>query len=181
MKMTFDILSGSKHFKNLRNVKMDFSTQLNRGGNIVMKDISEGIGFGRDINGKPFKKLSPNTVASKRAKGSPTPRTALSDEGVMKNTYIKKRASRHSQECIVTAPKSRAKIGQYHQQGTAPYTIVPKKAKLLSFVTQEGRVFAKKVNHPGLPKREWFGISQKAQDKIVKAMMEEIDAIIRRI
>jgi phage gpG-like protein len=42
----------------------------------------------------------------------------------------------------------------YLHFGTAPYVILPKRARLLRFVGSDGNiVFAKRVNHPGLPAR----------------------------
>ena len=41
-------------------------------------------------------------------------------------------------------------------------------------------VITNKVNHPGLPKREWFGISKKAEQRIVKMIGLEIEREIKR-
>jgi len=43
-----------------------------------------------------------------------------------------------------------------HEFGRAPYTIVPKKANILSFLIGGKRVFARKVDHPGLRPRPFL-------------------------
>ncbi|MEB3207326.1 MAG: hypothetical protein VKK63_00225 [Synechococcus sp.] len=55
----------------------------------------------------------------------------------------------------------------YQEEGTRPYTIVPRKARVLSWVGQDGnRAFAKKVKHPGLKARHMFrtAIEERSQD-----------------
>ena len=50
------------------------------------------------------------------------------------------------------------KYMSYQQTGTDPYTITPKNAPMLVFMGSNGSlVFAKKVNHPGLPARPFIG------------------------
>ena len=66
-------------------------------------------------------------------------------------------------------------VGGFHQAGTRPYTITPKKAKFLRFKTASGVVYTKKVNHPGLPKREWFGISKTAEQRVLKMVGDRIE------
>lgn len=51
---------------------------------------------------------------------------------------------------IVTANTPYAK---YVEVGTAPHTIVPKRAKVLAFKSGGSMVFTKKVNHPGFSGR----------------------------
>ena len=58
--------------------------------------------------------------------------------------------------------------------------ITPKKAKKLSFKTAGGWVHTNKVNHPGLPKREWFGISKDAEKQCINLMEERIERELRR-
>jgi phage gpG-like protein len=50
---------------------------------------------------------------------------------------------------------SRHKIAQWHHEGTAPYTIKVKDARVLAakLVTGKMRFFGKQVNHPGLVSR----------------------------
>lgn len=44
-----------------------------------------------------------------------------------------------------------------HEYGTKPFTIRPRKASVLRFVGRNGPVFARFVNHPGLPARRPIG------------------------
>lgn len=75
-------------------------------------------------------------------------------------------------------------VGDYHRQGTAPYTINPKKGTTLSWdVGDIQMAYAKQVNHPGLPKREfiaWYKEDEKrkiirnVKRDLVKKMNEEL-------
>lgn len=48
---------------------------------------------------------------------------------------------------------SNVKYAAAHEYGTKPYTIRPKNKKALRFSGRHGPVFAKLINHPGLPAR----------------------------
>lgn len=89
-----------------------------------------------------WKPLSPNTIA---AKGHNRP---LYVTGRLRGSMVYK-----------VIPGARVQVGSddpnagYQHFGTRPYRIVPVRAKVLSFVTSAGRVFASSVNHPGIPAR----------------------------
>lgn len=147
--------------------KLKMHNEINIIASIIKKDITDGVNQGVDINGNPFKPLSPNTIA---AKGHDKP---LIDTGLMKKVYIKPRAKKGRPRASIIPPKgkNRTEIGGYHNEGTKPYKIVPKKKSgMLAFKTKDGMVYTKSVNHPGLPKREWFGISKRAEAKIKKQL-----------
>jgi len=63
-----------------------------------------------------------------------------------------------------------AKQARWHQFGTDPYTIKPRSGSVLRFGGPDGVVFARAVNHPGLPARPFLGLS--AQDE------SDIDALV---
>jgi hypothetical protein len=141
---------------------------VNRVADIIVKDIKEGITkHSQDIHGKPFKPLSPNTVLKK---GHSKP---LLDEGKMKNVYVRKRASKgkHIAE-IGLNERDRGEVSRIHNEGTKPYTIVPKSAQNLVFETTGGVVFTKLVKHTGVPKREWWGVSKRVE-KTAQKMVNE--------
>ena len=137
---------------------------------MIVKDIKTGVQQGVDVNGRPFQQLSENTIASKNEKGQPN--TPLIATGKMLEVYTSPKATRTNLVANVIPPKGkdRTTIGFYHNEGTDPYTITPKSAKMLAFKGQDGMIFTKKVNHPGLPKREWFGISEQVLGKIRKML-----------
>ena len=139
---------------------------------IIQHDIKRGIDAGIDINGKPFKKLAPGTVHSKRAKGFAEPRKALVAKGTMRRLppvrYTGKGGSTPS--AMISVAKSRKEIGKFHQVGTVPHVIRAKKKhnRLGPMFGQRGdKSFATgSVQHPGNPVREWFGISKRAKVRI---------------
>lgn len=53
-----------------------------------------------------------------------------------------------------------ATYARWHQEGTGPYVILPRKGKALAFPGAGGGTLARrKVNHPGLPARPFMGLS----------------------
>lgn len=115
-----------------------------------------------------WKPLSPNTIA---AKGHNRP---LYVTGKLKDSMIYK-----------VIPGARVQLGSddpnavYHHFGTRPYTIVPVRAKVLSFITQAGRVFASKVNHPGIPARPILPRSSQAKQIAKDAANAHIKKVAR--
>lgn len=103
-------------------------------------------------SGTPWKK-------SRRAKeqGGQT----LSDTGRLRNsiTFL---AGKDSVAIGTSVP-----YGKYHQFGTAPYVILPKSKKVLKFTIGGKVIFAKRVNHTGLPKREFLGLSEQDKTQII--------------
>lgn len=59
----------------------------------------------------------------------------------------------------------------HHHFGTKPYTITPKSKKALAF----GGVVVKKVNHPGLPARPFFGLNDADNDEILQLLTEHLE------
>ena len=159
----------SKKLKVIKRIdwdKLQIHNEINIIADMVKSDIEAGVNTGIDINNSPFQELSPNTIA---AKGHRKP---LIDTGLMKKVYVSPLATKNNLVANVIPPKSknRTNIGMYHNEGTQPYQIKPKSKGVLSFMTANGRVNTKLVNHPGLPKREWFGISERVLKKIRKML-----------
>lgn len=67
--------------------------------------------------------------------------------------------------------------GLFQEEGTRSYTIVPKSARVLSWVGGDGvRRFSKKVQHPGLPARQMFRTAlQEKQDEYQQALIDAAD------
>lgn len=169
----------------LRKVRFDFSKQLNDFADAVVLDHKTRLQHGQGVDMKPMAKLKGSTIASKRFKRRKKPRVPLYGTGLMSKVYVKKRASKSQQRAIVIPPKKRAEIGKYHQYGTSgPYPIRPKppKTKLGPIFTDRGEMtFRKKVMHPGLKKREWFGITIKQEKVGLRLISNEIERQLRRV
>ena len=155
-----------KIIKNINWDKLEMFNEINIIADVIILDIKNGVRMGTDIRGNQFQELASSTLFAKKLNNQPT--TPLYGTGLMHKVFKNPSATKSSLIARVSVPKSknRTNIGMYHNEGTDPYVITPKKAKLLSFPTRGGRVRTKRVNHPGLPKREWFGISEVALDKI---------------
>lgn len=113
----------------------------------------------------PWAKLRPNTVAGRRKKTS----LVLQDTGQLRQSY---QMNFNGEQVVIGSADSKA---LWHGEGTKPYTIRPKNAKVLAFIVAEGGhkvpfafsstttrhtfkkgqmlAFAKEVHHPGLPAR----------------------------
>jgi hypothetical protein len=64
----------------------------------------------------------------------------------------------------------------FQEAGTKPYTIVPKRASVLSFMVGGERVFAKKVKHPGLRARKMFETAlREKQPDYNQALLQAVD------
>jgi len=173
-------LAVKKYVKDLENrVRLGLPHLINSMARAIKKDIAYGIRYGLDIQGKPFQPLSPSTIQSKRrqmrykgarAQPLPYPRLALFATGRMQNVILKETARSDCLRARLVMPQSRQEIGVYHNEGTRPYTILPKTKKVLGpiYSARGQKYFAQKVHHPGLPKREWFGISVRAKVAISK-------------
>ena len=156
-----------KKFSNILNVR----EALTLVGMDLLNEIHENfeVGGGRSGFGAKWKKLSPNTLANR------TGSTPLKRSGDLKRTYNFDVSGNH------VDVGSNSKIAAIHNDGTDPYTIRPKNKKLLSFkVAAGGQVFAKEVNHPGLPKRQQLPsitgarrISRKAMNVYIKTKLRK--------
>ena len=118
--------------------------------------------------------MSKHTVAG-RLKGR---KRILQDKGLLRQSVISRSGPGNIRKFTRDSLKmgTRQKTAVWHQRGTKPYTIVPKSKKALSFMTTSGRVFAKKVNHPGLAARPFLMIQtqdEEAMTKVTLAHMAE--------
>ena len=169
-----------KYF-DLKRINLDFHKELNRVGEDVVKDHIDRLNGGQGVDGRQLKSLTPSTIHAKKHKGSPNPRTPLVDTGMMKKIYVNKKATRTDQETTIIPAKKRAKIGAIHQEGTKPYSIHVKKAKALGalFNSRGDMYFSKSVDHPGHPKREWFGLTKKIEAKADRLMQLALERKLR--
>ena len=162
------------------NANWDVSQTVNLMADVVVSEIRSGLDTKTDIKGKKFKRLKLSTVKSKKFEGYAKPSTPLFATGRMREIYVKKKATKTNLRAIVSPAQDRLKIGVYHNKGTSPYKIRPKKkGGVLVFQGSEGTVFAKSVNHPGLPQREWFGISDKAYRRMQRMFNSKLALLLR--
>ena len=147
--------------------KVKAADLINEIADEVKKDHSRRIDKGEDINGT-LKSLKASTIAKKQSDGMLKPSTPLYATGKMSKLKDYKRATDKDLTAIVGVRESRQDIATYHQEGTSGYKITPKNATHLSFVTENGVQIRKSVNHPGVPKREWFGLTKEMESKADK-------------
>lgn len=91
----------------------------------------------------PWKPLSPNTIASRRGGNA----KILRDTGRLAQSFT------YNVMGNKVSVGTNLKIAEYHNFGTGPFQIRPNTGKMLKFRTASGMVFARKVNHPGIPRR----------------------------
>ena len=138
----------------------------------VVMTRSFALNFKNEGRPNRWKQLSPNTVAGRR-KGS---KRILQDKGRLRMSTLSKSAQGNITHFSKDSLKmgSRLKIAPFHQYGTRPYTIVPRNAKALSFMTAGGRIFAKRVKHPGLNARPFVMIQREDEETLMKAALDHM-------
>jgi phage gpG-like protein len=122
---------------------------------------------------KPWKPLSKNTIASRRGGGGGA--QPLRDTGRLAQSFVS----------VVKKPSvsvgTKNKIAIFHEKGTKPYTIRPKKAGgMLAFMTTRGPALARVVNHPGLPKRQMLPSKQVATFIAFETMTKIVENAISK-
>ncbi|MBI1175659.1 MAG: phage tail protein [Sideroxydans sp.] len=120
-------------------------------------------------DGSKWKELSPLTLQEKR-KGGP-----LNKTGRMLQSYHFQVASHTLSLGFDGATESLR--AAWHNSGTNPYTISPRKAKALKF----GGMFRKRVNHPGLPKRQLVGFPESDQQLTTEVIGDYLKVILNRV
>jgi phage gpG-like protein len=65
----------------------------------------------------------------------------------------------------------------WHNSGTSPYVISAKKGKALKF----GGMYRKRVNHPGLPKRELVGLPSSDRRLISEVTDDYLKVVLNRV
>ena len=185
LKIKIDTAPVKAYLKNTESrIKRGLPTLVNRTAQAIKSDISGGIQQGVDIKGKPFTPLSSSTIQGKRIRSYKFPRRALFATGTMQNVYLAEKATLSKFKARLIMPISRQKVGVYHNEGTGPYTITPKsgnKRGVLGplYSSRGEKYFTKKVHHPGLPKREWFGISERVKQVIFRLQRQFFSNILR--
>lgn len=103
------------------------------------------------LTGTPWAPLSPNTIAGRRQQSS----AILQDTGLLRKSF----EMTFSRDKTILG--SNVEYALFHEYGTNPYVIKAKNLRgirgiipgRLVFMTTNGLVFAREVNHPGLKAR----------------------------
>ena len=134
---------------NLGRVNLKLTKELNEAGRIIRKDHVTRLERGMGVDGNRMQELADATI---EAKGFDQ---ILVNTGKMRNLVID-RATAKKQEVILHPGKKEKRgkvtnqqIGGFHQHGK------------------------------GVPERKWFGISQDAEKKAMKAIELKIDRVLR--
>lgn len=140
---------------------------LRSAGETLMNRNQERHVKGLAPDGTHWKALSPLTTARKvRARG------ILKDSGDMLNSL---NYQIRGDELRIGFDDGRH-LAFWHHNGTQPYTIVPKHARVLAFAG----IVAKRVNHPGLPKRELLGFPDSDKAAVADVVASHLQQILQR-
>jgi len=110
--------------------------------------------FRQEGRPKRWRSLSPNTIAGRRRRSS----KILQDRGRLRMSTISKGAKGNIYELKRDSLKmgSNLNIARFQQEGTNPYLIHPRGAKVLRIPTAAGIIYRPSVRHPGLSSRPFI-------------------------
>lgn len=121
-------------------------------------------------------KLSPNTIAGRRKASA----AVLQDTGRLRMSWTRAAGNPHIIGDLVRIT-SNVRYAEYHEFGTGPYVIKPKKpGGRLAFKAVGGMRFATKVNHPGLPKRQMTPSEQTARRLATQTLNAAIERMLAK-
>lgn len=127
----------------------NLSPALKKSGIVMLRSFA--LNFRSQGRPRAWRVLSPNTIAGRR-RGS---KRILQDTGRLRMSLLARTAAGNIYELRRNSLKmgTHLKIASYLQYGTKPYSIYPKSANVLRFMTTSGVTFARHVRHPGLAPR----------------------------
>lgn len=115
--------------------------------------------------------LAPNTLLLRKRGGD----MQLQDTGGYKLSFVSQSDERTFVE-VGTNKKtaSGAPLGKIHEEGTGPYTIRVRNARVLAARTRAGAwlIFGKEVNHPGVPARPVLPASVQEAENVLRPTIE---------
>jgi phage gpG-like protein len=112
--------------------------------------------------------LADSTVAARRGGAG----QILQDTGVLRESFDYE-VMGDSQVRVGT----KVQYASFHEEGTAPYDIVPVTGKVLAFMGANGMVFVRHVHHPGLSQRRMLPNEPEALDMVNELVQARIDMI----
>lgn len=95
---------------------------------------------------RPWPPLAPNTLSNPRRGGRGA--QPLRDRGRLSQSFVSRLRGFSAVEV-----GTNTEYAIFHEEGTSPFEIRPRGAKVLRFFTVDGPRFATKVSHPGIPAR----------------------------
>ena len=135
-------------------------------------EIVADVGDAQSVAGQAWEPLADNTLVQRRG------RRERDDAGVAGPRVAQARALRDTgtgaRSITSVAGDGWVEAGAgvdhmaYQHGGTDPYTIVPRDAPALAFMTMEGLVVTPIVHHPGLPPRPFVGINKADIDSMLE-------------
>ena len=140
--------------------KIDFNFSKQQMADVALEArtlMAKRTQSGKDIKDRQFKPYSRLNEKS----GTPT----LTDRGRMIGGLVVNARKNYGK--IDIPDKKENNKGYYHQKGTSPYTVKPRHGKALKFNTSQGTFYSKGHKMPGLPQREWFGLSPRDENKLM--------------
>ena len=127
-------------------------------------EIVADVGDARNAAGQEWEPLADNTLVQRRGKRE------RDDQGNTGMRVTQAKALRDSgtgaRSITSVAGDGWVEAGAgvdymaYQHGGTGPYTIVPREAPALAFMTMDGLVVTPIVQHPGIPARPFVGINR---------------------
>lgn len=121
-------------------------------------------------DGSEWKELSPLTLAEGKRKGGPLKKT-----GRMLASFNYQVS--HDTLILGFNGARDGKLAGFHHHGTDPYTIVPKHGAVLAFAG----IVRKRVNHPGLPKRELVGFPDSDKTLVENVSADHFMRVLKRV
>lgn len=123
-----------------------------------------------DPSGTPWKPLAASTLAAGKRKGGP-----LNKTGRMLQTLDYQVQGDTLRLGFDGGDGFKAKFHHFSQE--TPYVITPKKAKALKI----GDRFYRRVNHPGLPKRELLGFPETDRRRVTEVLDDHLTRVINSV
>lgn len=120
-------------------------------------------------DGSKWKELAPLTLAAGDRKGGPLEKTRR-----MLQTFHHQVAGNTLRMGFFTGDGFKA---DFHNAGTRPYVITPKKANALAFAG----MYRKRVNHPGLPARPVVGFPESDRQLTIDVTADHLTAVINHV
>ena len=167
--LEFDVSHLTYVLKAARNEIEEPEELLNNIGESLLRVNRRRHEQGADPNGKDWKELSPMTLAAGERKGGPLKKTGRMLQSLIYQV--------DNDELRLWFDGARdAKLAAIHQGGTEPYLITPRQRQALAFA---GR-YAKRVNHPGLPKRELIGFPDADRDLVENVATDHLQRVLQQ-
>ena len=140
-------------------MRQDFQQQFKQGGNPPWKPLAASTIAKKTDAGLPRRTAKGRIPTRLKQNGQFGPGNILIETGRLRDAWCRKDSPDHFESIdsaagtVRVGPRPEFKLATWHQLGTRPRVIVPRNAKALAFMTQNGYVIRKSVKYPGLPAR----------------------------